>query len=345
MSEDARSVVNFQEIHNGTVAVARTKGNGEEFCAGRPWLTDGLFEVFSGKRRFFLLAAAFWLCVLCLAFDNSMALFMHNWPITPVAFVAAAFANATAIGGGFLFVPLFILAYGLTPIAALKLSLATQAFGMTFGALGWSRKFIVMRALLIASVASVIGMAMGTYWFAVSNAQVKSIFAWMSLFIFIVILLEIRFGRGSANSDIGNDSPAKTGFFALACVAGGMITAWTAIGVGEVVALYLLFAYRIRIDAAIGTGVAVLAVDSLAGLLFHSHLGGITWEYLVFTAPGVALGGYCGARFGRNIENRKNFRTDTGRLDSSKRQSPLKWLFGTVIFVDSMVMLAQQYVF
>ena len=44
--------------------------------------------------------------------------------------------------------------------------------------------------------------------------------------------------------------------FVLAAFA-GLVTGWTAIGVGEVVALYLLFFYRLRLDIAIGTGVAV----------------------------------------------------------------------------------------
>ncbi len=227
------------------------------------------------------IVALIWLGTLLLAFDSPGELFASNWPITPIAFVAAAFANATAIGGGFLLVPLFIFAYGLSPIAALKLSLATQAFGMSSGALGWSRRFIVIRALVIAGIASGVGMVVGTYVITISNDQVKSIFAWVSLCIFVVILLEIRFGAGSAYHDIRNDTLLKSSLFALSCMAGGMVTAWTAIGIGEVVALYLLFVYRIRIDVAIGTGVAVLAIDSIIGLLFHTHIGGIVWEYLV----------------------------------------------------------------
>ena len=62
--------------------------------------------------------------------------------LTMVAFIAASVANATAIGGGFLFMPLFIFIYQLTPPLALKLSIATQAFGMTSGALTWGRKYI-----------------------------------------------------------------------------------------------------------------------------------------------------------------------------------------------------------
>ena len=52
--------------------------------------------------------------------------------LTVLAFLTASVANATAIGGGFLFMPLFIFIYQLAPVMALKLSIATQAFGMTW---------------------------------------------------------------------------------------------------------------------------------------------------------------------------------------------------------------------
>ncbi len=286
-----------------------------------------------------------WGAALFLAFPNPLELIRSNWIITPIAFVAAAFANATAIGGGFLFVPLFVFVYHLNPVAALKLSLATQAFGMTSGALGWSRRFIVVEALPAAFAASALGMYFGTYHLPISAGLVKTSFAWVSLFIFFVVILEIRCGTACHEVSIRTADRWRLFFFFAACFAGGLVTAWTAIGIGEVVALYLLFVYRVRVESAIGTGVAVLAFDSLAGLLFHTHLGGILWEYLVFTAPGVVLGGFFGATMGRHIEDRGKRRRQHRTVEVERPNSPLKWLFASVILLDSMVMFAQSYAF
>ena len=46
--------------------------------------------------------------LICLIFDDLLDLIASNMIITPRVFLAAAFANATAVGVGFLFVPLFI---------------------------------------------------------------------------------------------------------------------------------------------------------------------------------------------------------------------------------------------
>lgn len=292
-----------------------------------------------------LIASVFivWGAALSLLFPNSLELVSNNWMITPVAFLAAAFANATAVGGGFLFVPLFIFGYGLAPVAAVKLGLATQAFGMTSGSFGWSRKFIVTKALVIAGVASVAGMYVGTYEFFVSNSLVKQTFGWVSLAIFVAVMLEIKYGQFSHNHDIINDSLLKAVLFAVAAFLGGIVTAWTAIGIGEVVALYLLFVYRIRIEAAIGTGVAALALDSIAGFIFHTSLGGVIWEYLAFTVPGVILGGFFGARLARIVEEMTHLRRSQRSDTVLTNHSPLKWLLAGVILVDGAAMLVQSY--
>ncbi len=283
-------------------------------------------------------------CVIVAFFDDPWTLIKSNWIITPIAFVAAAFANATAVGGGFLFVPLFIYVYALTPIIALKLSLATQAFGMTSGSLGWSRKYIDGRGFIVGGLASLVGMYLGTYEWQIASENIKPVFGWVSMVIFTAIMLEIYFGKGSQETGIKTLKDLRLPGFVVATFFGGILTAWTAIGVGEVVALYLLFIYKIRMDISIGTGVAVLAVDSIAGLIFHSDLGGIPVDLLVFTAPGVVLGGFFGARVGRFVEQ-KVLNPKSGETPKKQGQSPLKWVFSLIVLVDGASILTNFYLF
>ena len=78
------------------------------------------------------------------------------------------------------------------------------------------------------------------------------------------------------------------------------------------------------------------------GLIFHTSLGGIRWDLLVFTVPGVIMGGFWGARTGRYIEQRI---IQKKHLDSSSHgeelayQSPLKWTFAIIILVDGLSIL------
>ena len=261
--------------------------------------------------------------------------------LTLVAFFAASVANATAIGGGFLFMPLFIFVYQLAPPVALKLSIATQAFGMSSGALTWGRDYIDKNAFILASFASIYGVWFATYNFAVPSGYIKPLFALISLGVFIALVIEMRLKVADQQQKANFSFNAFSIFFVLAAFAGGLVTGWTAIGVGEVVALYLQFFYRLRLDKAIGTGVAVLAVSSIAGFLFHADLGGIPWELLMFTVPGVILGGRYGVKMAKYLES--TFSQSSS--DQLFKKSPLKFIFAMVILVDCMVILFLEFMF
>ena len=259
--------------------------------------------------------------------------------LTLVAFFAASVANATAIGGGFLFMPLFIFVYQLAPPLALKLSIATQAFGMTSGALSWGRNFIDKHAFILASIASITGVWFATYLWIVPSSLIKPLFAIISLGVFFALIVEMLL-KGSSKHTAAKFSVNRVSvFFVLSAFAGGLVTAWTAIGVGEVVALYLLFFYRLSLDKAIGTGVAVLAVSSIAGFIFHTDLGGIPWDLLLFTVPGVILGGRYGVKVAKYLEST----VSQSSSDQLLKKSPLKLIFAVVILIDCIVILLSEF--
>ena len=259
--------------------------------------------------------------------------------MTLVAFFAASVANATAIGGGFLFMPLFIFIYQLAPPLALKLSIATQAFGMTSGALSWGRNYIDKHAFILASIASITGVWFATYLWIVPSSLIKPLFAIISLGVFFALIVEMLL-KGSSKHTAAKFSVNRVSvFFVLSAFAGGLVTAWTAIGVGEVVALYLLFFYRLRLDIAIGTGVAVLAVSSIAGFIFHTDLGGIPWDLLLFTVPGVILGGRYGVKMAKYLEST----VSQSSSDQLLKKSPLKLIFAVVILIDCIVILLSEF--
>lgn len=254
------------------------------------------------------------------------------WPVIPMAFFAAAVGNATAVGGGFLFVPLFIFGYGVGPLVALQLSLGTQAVGMSSGALGWSTRFIDVRALAIATGFTALGMIAGTFVWAPSPLEVKAVFGWVAIFIAIVVGLELRFASRASAEAMPPLRPGELLVFGLACMLGGVVTAWVSIGIGEVIALWLLFRHRVRVEKAIGTGVAALALSAIIGISLHAwrSFETLPWEYLAFTVPGVVLGGFSGARAAQWLE---------ATMRAKGKRSPLKIIFAVVVALDGIVML------
>ena len=87
---------------------------------------------------------------------------------------------------------------------------------------------------------------------------------------------------------------AGPGLFVTSLV-GAAVTGWAAVGVGEVVAAWLMIRQRTDAQRAIGFGVVLLALTSIALAVIHWFwLGGLPWSLACF----VILGAVFGARVG-----------------------------------------------
>ena len=288
---------------------------------------------------FALLVVVLWLLCVSIFVDDFTTLLSQYWPVSIIAFFSAAVANATAVGGGFIFLPLFTFYYGLSDASSLKLALSTQAFGMTSGALSWPLSIIQWRPLLGACVFSGVGMLLGTFYWLPAGGEIHFYFGIVSVVLGLAIISEIALSHTRRKSDsitLEGTTIKRNKYqwllFLVLCFGGGIINAWVSIGIGEVVALYLIYIWRHNLTEAISTGVATLAFCSLLGFVSHAHLGGIPWDYLTFTSVGVILGGRLGARLGLKL----------GRLTYKKQPLSghyLKAFVAGIIFIDGLVVL------
>ncbi|MCH7493982.1 sulfite exporter TauE/SafE family protein [bacterium] len=285
----------------------------------------------AGHLRFFLAVVLVWALALFLLFPDPLALLAANWPLLVVAFAASVFATATSVGGGFLFIPVFLFGYGLAPLAALKLSLSTQAFGMTTGALCWSRINIRVAPLAIALAAAGTGMLLGTYALAPRPELVSVVFGWVSVATALAVFTQMRLPRRPAVAKPPNRLP-----LVFLCLLGGLATAWTSIGISAVVALWLLFAEGERSEAAIATGAASLAGLAVLGALLHAGLGGVPTGMLAMTAPAVVLGGRCGVALGKEVERRWRA---LGKVTKWPGYTPLKGLLAAILLLNGLAVI------
>jgi uncharacterized protein len=245
---------------------------------------------------------AAWVAVLCLCFSDPLALLGRNWPLILIGFAGAVVGNATAVGGGIVFIPAAIFVYHFSPVTALKLALGTQAFGMTSGALAWSRRGLVpVKALKAAVPALLMGSAFSTLVVQPSSLLVKGVFGPVSVILGILVLLQLnRTGKE-------DEAPARATLPLLAVsFIGGAITGWVAVGEGEVVAAFLMIAYGLRPERSIGLGVMLLAINSIWLVLLHQvFLGGIPWDLVLFTVLGCVFGAQLGPFFGQWVGARR----------------------------------------
>jgi uncharacterized protein len=232
-----------------------------------------------------------WVIAYLSMFSDPVRLLQQNWPLFFVGFAGAILGNATAVGGGVVFMPVMIFIYQLPAVTALKLAIASQSFGMTSGALGWIKRGVVPIKLLWITVPPLLmGSLISSLVIKPNAFLIKGLFGPASIFIGAITLILI--GRYGNREDV----PVK-GYLPLAIMSfiGGTLNGWVAIGEGEVVAAFLMLVYGLRAEKGIGLGVVLLSINSIYLALIHQFfLGGIPWELAMFTGFGCVFGGRMG---------------------------------------------------
>jgi uncharacterized membrane protein YfcA len=232
-----------------------------------------------------------WASVLLIAFSDPLAVVGRNWPLIFLGFFGAVIGNATAVGGGIVFIPAAIFLYHFPPLTALKLALGSQAIGMTSGAFAWARRGAVPRgALRVCVPALLLGSSASTLVLRVGPMLIKGLFGPVSILVGVLVL--VLLDRSGQRDDL----PLKATLpLAVVAFLGGALTGWVAVGEGEVVAAFLMVAYGLRAERGIGLGVVLLAVNSIALVLLHHFLlGGVPWEMILFTGLGCVFGAKVG---------------------------------------------------
>ena len=262
-----------------------------------------------------------WTLILASCFADPLGLVSRNWPLVGVGFIAAVLGNSTAVGGGFVFIPVMILVYQFPSVVALKVALASQSVGMTSGAIGWLEKRAVpVRALLIAIPPMLLGSTVSSLLIQPNPFLIKGLFGPASIFLGVVTL--VLLGRSQGKDELPWKAHLPLILFSF---IGGTLTGWIAIGEGEVIAAFLMLGYGLRAERGIGMGVVLLSVNSIYLAIIHQFfLGGIPWDIAMFTALGCVFGGRLGPYVSKWVGPQR-----------------LKLAFATIAILDGLVFMFQ----
>ncbi len=263
-----------------------------------------------------------WVLVLAVLFEHPLELASVHWPLVLVGFFGALIGNATAVGGGLVFIPIMMLVYRLDPVQALKLAIVGQCFGMTSGAIGWFQSGQIPPALVRQIVpVLVVGCVLGTVVIRPTAILVKGGFGPVSIAIGVLTLMLL--GRGGERDEVQPGQPRWPLWLAALC--GGLLTGWVAIGAGEFVGACLMLVYGVHARRAIGIGVVALCISSLVLLGLQAWtLGAMPWAMGMF----VGFGCVFGARLGPTVA-------------LSVRPRTLKIGFAVVAISDGFLVLIQ----
>lgn len=213
--------------------------------------------------------------------------------------LGAVFANSTGAGGGVVFIPAFNeLAFN--EQQALATSFAIQCFGMTAGGLTWWFHYKkektqlklwqgFKRIIAVASLSSVAGIWL-IYGFAWNSpSTLHHNFSWFSLGLGVFLLITVFFIKPHRE----RSQLYLFDYVALLCIGlgGGAITAWLSVGVGELLAIYLILR-RFDINMAVAAAVIVSAFTVWSAIYHHTVTSfQVFWQVVIFAGPGAVLGG------------------------------------------------------
>lgn len=255
--------------------------------------------------------------------------------LLPISIIIATIAMSSGVGGAVFFSPLFILALKLDPKVAIGTALATEFFGFASGVIAYSRAklidFKLAGNLLIFSIPfAILG---SIYSEAIPPIILKAIFAIGLIFIGFQLYntwrkeerekkeierqhefykkyeSELTDSKGNVfkytvcNKNMGRSFAAIGGAFL------GMIS----VGLAELQEYHLVARCKVPPPVAVGTSIFVVVVTVLVASAGHFYAfyqeGPATYKQvmnlLIFTAPGVVIGGQLGAKIQSSIPEDK----------------------------------------
>ncbi len=253
-----------------------------------------------GWRRAALLGSfvLLWLVSVSLV-ARSLELFSGYWHFSLLGVLGAIFANSTGAGGGVVFIPAFT-QLGFSEAQAVATSFGIQCFGMTAGALTWWRHYrrhardlhlwrSFVPIIALTGVASIAGLWLNYAAGWSAPASLHGLFSAFSLTLGIAILLiALRARPTREHSRLA--TPDVVAVLSIG-LGGGVLTAWLSVGVGELLAIYLILR-RYDIVMSVAAAVVVSALTVWAAAPQHFVIDPqVYWQVVVFAGPGAVVGG------------------------------------------------------
>ncbi|WP_394223200.1 sulfite exporter TauE/SafE family protein [Alteromonas gracilis] len=248
-----------------------------------------------------------WLVVL-FAQASPVQLIQEFGLFSVLGVVGAIFANATGAGGGVVFVPFFNY-LSFSPQSVVATSFAIQCCGMTAGALTWARYYkrqhghdhywkALPSALMLTIPASICGIGFAQYssqsaklleqlWGGANHLHVAfggfSVLLALAIFASIPLMKRTHFEKDLKTKDLV--------LLPFISFVGGIVTAWLSVGVGELIAVYLIIR-GFNVTMSIAIAVIISAVTVWSALPYHAFItDAVVWQVVVFAGAGAIIGG------------------------------------------------------
>lgn len=245
--------------------------------------------------------------------------FTYIWIFGPIGIFGAIIANSTGTGGGVVFVPAFNslsgasdmgmipMALQVDPVKTIGISFLIQCFGMSVGSAVWINRFYGQKsaapterisgydfiAIVFTVCATTIPALLITqyaFFGGVDGAALLTAFKWFSLVLGIVLLI-FTWAYQKVKPHRFRPELVDTYWLLGLGAIGGVITAFFSVGVGELVAVYMILR-KFPTSAAIAVAVVVSVITVISGAGYHIFNDNIIWPIALTAIPGAMIGGF-----------------------------------------------------
>jgi len=220
-------------------------------------------------------------------------------------FISTA-AMTIGIGGGILWTPLLILAYGLSPQAAVATSLLVQVVGMGSGSFAFLRTNLVDKKLaLIFFLTALPGVIIGS--FITVNLPQQPVQMALGIMAMVLALLFVA-SQDQSDEERSNYKFDQEKVNRLLPIPGffGFIMGFLSLGIGEWLIPAMRSKLKLSMKRCVATIVPMMFLLAVVAATLHWSLmeESVEMNYLLWGGLGTLIGGQVGPRVARYIDDK-----------------------------------------
>jgi len=252
---------------------------------------------------------------------------MIELTLIPLGVLIATVYSMVGLAGGTIFVPLLVLAFGLSTQNAVGVSLFAIMFMAISATVAYAaQKRINYKVGLLLDTLDVPGAFLGAYITTlIAPRWLAGLFG--GLVLVIAILMIWRKNSKKADSDkVLGLSRRVVSYCLLGSLVSGVVAAMFGIGGGVIDETVMILLLGMSIHMSAGTAMFGMAITTVAAVIPHWYLGNVLFDYAIPLTIGCVLGGQLGPY-----------------LSKRTRASTLRKILGAILILVSIRMLMVPY--
>jgi len=219
---------------------------------------------------------------------------MIELTLIPLGFLIAVVFSMVGLGGGTIFVPLLVLAFGLPAQNAVGISLLAIMFMTISSTAAYAiQKRIDYKVGLLLDTLDVPGAILGAYVTTlIAPRWLAGMFG--GLLLVIAILMFLRKNSKNADRKGLGLSARVISYCMFGSLVSGIVAGMFGIGGGVIDETVMIFLLGMSIHTSAGTAMFGMAITTIAAVIPHWYLGNILLDYAIPLAIGCVIGGQLG---------------------------------------------------